>query len=257
MLSPFQQLLMTLMRLRLNLPGQDVAYRFGVHQCTVSRTFLHVIDAMYVRLKPLIRWPERDDLRRTLPMDFRKHCPSCAVIIDCFEIFVERPSNLLARAQTYSAYKHHNTAKYLIGITPQGTVCFISDGWGGRVSDKHLTENCGLLDKLLPGDTILADRGFDIADSVGFYCARVTIPASTKGKKQLTGIEVEQTRRIANVLIHVERVIGLIRQKYTLLTGTQPIDFLISRGNDIPMLDKVVLVCCALVNLCDSIVPFD
>ena len=190
-------------------------------------------------------------------MDFRKHCPSCAVIIDCFEVFVERPSNLLARAQTYSAYKHHNTAKYLIGITPHGTVCFISDGLDGRVSDKHLTENCRLLDNLLTGDIILADRGFDIADCVGFYCAHVTIPASTKGKKQLTGIEVEQTRRIANVRIHVERVIGLIRQKYTFLTGIQPIDFLISRGDGIPMLDKVVLVCCALVDLCDSVVPFD
>ena len=66
--------------------------------------------------------------------------------------------NLLARAQTDSSHKHHNTVKYLIGITPQGTVSFISDGWGGRVSDKYLTENCGLLDYLIPGDTVLADR---------------------------------------------------------------------------------------------------
>lgn len=92
-----------------------------------------------------------------MPMDFWKHCPYCALIIDCFEIFTERPSNLLARAQTYSSYKHHNTAKYLIGITPQGTVCYILCGWGGRVSDKHLTENCGLMNYSLPGDTILAD----------------------------------------------------------------------------------------------------
>ena len=34
------------------------------------------------------------------------------------------------------------------------------------------------------------------------YCACVTMPSSTKGKEQLTGIEVEQSRRIANVCIH-------------------------------------------------------
>ena len=256
-LTPFQQLLMTLMRLRLNLSGQDLAYRFGVHKSTISRLFSHVIDIMYVKLKPLILWPDRDILLNTMPMDFRKHCPSCAVIIDCFEIFVERPSNLLARAQTYSAYKHHNTVKYLIGITPQGTVCFISEGWGGRVSDKHLTENSGLLDHLLPGDTILADRGFDIQDSVSMYCARIAMPAFTKGKKQLTGIEVEQTRRIANIRIHVERVIGLVRQKYQILSATQPIEFLAGKDKSIPILDKIVCACCALVNLCDSVVPFD
>ena len=38
------------------------------------------------------------------------------VVIDCFEVFIERPSNLLARAQTFSSYKHHNTVKVLIGI---------------------------------------------------------------------------------------------------------------------------------------------
>ena len=195
---------MTLMWLRLNLSGPDLAYRFGVHKSTVSRTFLQIIDVMYVRLKPLIIWPTRDVQQKTMPMDFRKHCPNCAMIIDCFEIFVERPSNLIARAQTYSSYKHHNTTKYFIGITPQGTVCFISDGWGGRVSDKHFTENSVLLDSLVPGDTVLADHGFDIADSVGLHCACVIIPPSTKafkGKKQLTGIEVEQT---TNVCIHVE-----------------------------------------------------
>ena len=62
-------------------------------------------------------------------------------------------------------------------MTPQGTVSFISDGWGGRVSDKHLTEESGLLEKLVPGDVILADRGFDIADSVGLHCATIKIPA--------------------------------------------------------------------------------
>ena len=112
----------------------------------------------------------------------------------------------------------------MIGIAPQGTVSYIFLGWRGKVSDKHLTLNCGILKKLLPGDTILADCGFDIHDSVGFLCATLTTPAYTKGKTQLSCIEVEHARRIANVCIHIERVIGNIHQKISLLSATQPID---------------------------------
>jgi hypothetical protein len=259
-LKPFQQLMLTLMRLRLGSSGIELGYKFGVHPSTVSRIFSDVIEMLYVKLSFLIVWPEREVLRKTLPMQFRRNYPNCVAIIDCFEIFIDRPTDLLARAIAYSSYKHHNTVKYLIAITPQGSVSFISDGWGGRASDKHITENSGFFDKLLPGDTILADRGFDIRDSLGFYAATVKIPAFTKGKKQLEGIEVEQTRAIANVRIHVERVIGNIRKKYQILRLTQPIDYLISkteRINNAPLLDMIVTVCCTLNNICNSVVPFD
>ena len=38
-LSHFQQILLVLMKLRLNLEEQDLAYRFSVSQSTVSRVF--------------------------------------------------------------------------------------------------------------------------------------------------------------------------------------------------------------------------
>lgn len=72
----------------------------------------------------------------------------------------------------------------------------------------------------MPGDIVLADRGFDISESVGMMQARLHIPAFTKGKSQLSAVEVENTRTIANVRIHVERVIGCVRQKYAILQGT-------------------------------------
>ena len=137
---------------------------------------------MFVRLKPMIKWPDRAVVIRTLPMVFRSHFKRCICIIDCFEVFCERSTGLKARAQTYSQYKHHNTVKFLIGITPQGSISFISKGWGGRVSDLHLTLHCGLLENLIPGDLLLADRGFNIQEAVGVYCAEVKVPPFTKGK---------------------------------------------------------------------------
>ncbi len=84
--------------------------------------------------------------------------------------------------------------KSLIGITPQGSVSYISTGWGGRTSDKHITENSLFLTNLVPGDLILADRGFDIRDTLGTYSSTLEMPAITRTKSQLSGIEVEQTK---------------------------------------------------------------
>ena len=119
----------------------------------------------------------------------------------------------MARSQTYSNYKSHNTVKVFIGVTPQGTISFISRAWGGRTSDKHLTEHCGLLKLLTPGDEVLADRGFTVEESVGIHCAKLGILPFTRGRKQLPRLEVDKDCRIAHVRIHVERVIGMLRQK--------------------------------------------
>ena len=52
---------------------------------------------MDVRLKPLIMWPERENVRKTMPECFRAEFEDkVAVVTDCFEVFIERPSNLLA-----------------------------------------------------------------------------------------------------------------------------------------------------------------
>ena len=133
-----------LMNLRLNLGDQDLGYTFGMNQSTISRYFKKWIDVMHVRLSPLVKWPGREELMKTMPMEFRQNFKECVVIIDCFEVFMERPTNLKARAQMWSNYKHHNTAKFLIGVSPQGAISFISKGWGGRVSDVHIHESAGL-----------------------------------------------------------------------------------------------------------------
>ena len=65
--------------------------------------------------------------------------------------------------------------------------------WGGRVSDIYITENSGLLHHLLPGDVyvVLADQGFNIQEAAGMYCAEVKLLPFTKGKKQLSQMEID------------------------------------------------------------------
>ena len=71
-------------------------------------------------------------------------------------------------------------------------------------------------------------------------------------------MEIEDTRRLASVRIHVERIIGTVRQRFTLLQGTIPITLLECRGEEkVTPLDKMVGVCCALSNVWPSIVPSD
>lgn len=132
-----------------------------------------------------------------------------------------------AAAQHFSNYKHHNTVKLLIGISPQGSIIFISEAFTGRCSDKFIVEeNSNFLDQLITGDLILADRGFLIHDQVRQFLAEVHMPAFLKGVKQLLPKDVEETRTLANVRIHVERVISQLRQKNYILSHVLPITML-------------------------------
>ena len=95
-LTTFQEFIMTLIKLKLDAPHQDLSYRFNVSLSTVSRIFSAWMVALDVRLAPLINWPEREDLWRTMPQCFKYSFGNkTTVIIDCFEVFINRPSNLL------------------------------------------------------------------------------------------------------------------------------------------------------------------
>ena len=83
--------------------------------------------------------------------------------------------------------------------------------WGGRVSDKYLTANCGFYNYLIPGGLVLADRGFNIVDDLALHGASLALPSFTKGKDKLFQNEVDVSRSLSRVQIHVERAIGRLK----------------------------------------------
>ena len=166
---------------------EDIAYRFSVHRTTVSSNFHKVLDVMAARTAHLIKWPDRETLQETLPSSFRQFFKKYCVIIDCTEVFIERPSDLLARAQVWSNYKHHSTI-----YNPQGTISYLSSCVGGRMSDKEIVEHSNLIYHQLPGDVVIADRGFTCDEYAHMLLAEVKIPPFTKEKKQLeTRLDVD------------------------------------------------------------------
>ena len=147
-----------------------------------------------------------------MPDVFRDLYPSTHCIIDETELFIQKPANSTAQQLTFSSYKNHNTFKVLIGIAPEGSISFVSELYDGNISDKHLFEVSGLLDLLEDGDSIMADRGFNIDEL--FQDKNITLnipPKLTDSSKQLTESERIATRRIASVCKHVERAIGCIK----------------------------------------------
>lgn len=83
-------------------------------------------------------WASKKTVEKTMPDCLKFDYPFTRVILDCAEIFIEKPSCLRAQSATYSCYKSHNTAKGLVGISPRGAVTFVSDLFGGHASDRQI-----------------------------------------------------------------------------------------------------------------------
>lgn len=89
----------------------------------------------------------------------------------------------------------------LIGISPSGTITFVSDLWGDQVSDMVTTAECGVIQLLEAGDHVMADRGFDIQDLLATRHVKLNIPPFLGKRQCFSANEVEQTRRIAELRI--------------------------------------------------------
>ena len=208
----FEQLFLTLVRLRLGDPELDLAIRFGLSQSCVSRIIATWVNLLYHSLKGLERFPPWHIVQKYMPVAFKEQYPNTRLVIDCTEFGIERPSSLVTQATTFSSYKNKNTVKVLIGIIPSGAVVFVSPTYEGSISDKKLVEQSGLLDKLEVGDEIMADKGFDIQDLLAPIGVKLNIPPFLSSNSQFSSEEVMHTKKIAKLRIHVERAIGRIKE---------------------------------------------
>lgn len=250
-------LLMVLMKFKHSIPFSSLAVLFDMHPNTVAHNFYAIVDILYDRTKIFVPWPSVDVIQDHMPDSFKEHFPTCRAIIDCTEIKTEKPERTSKQNILYSYYKSGHTVKFLIGnlfmkvkctfinpnncflaITPDGSISFVSRAFGGRLSDKYITNNSGFLQLIRPEDLILADKGFPTIKGMDNI---VRPPRAKRNQKHFTEAQMEETKKIAKVRIHVERAIQRLKV-YKILSHRIPINLLSS-------IEKIFHICAALVNL--------
>lgn len=158
LLSPQDQLFLTLIILRQAEDDVELAMLFHVRESTVSKIIKTWINFLYFQLKELEEqfWPSKEVICEHMPKDFEKKFPNTRVILHATEQPVHKPSNNEAQSKTWFSYKHKNTFKTMVSITPNGAVSHVSSAYGVSDADRQIIERSSLLNecKFDAGDSI-------------------------------------------------------------------------------------------------------
>lgn len=211
-LSLFEQFYLFLHKLRLGTFNQELANSFGVSLTTVSRIFITWTNFLYFVLGSMPIWPSQSKIQKHMPKCFKKLYPKCRGIIDASEIKVQKPSSMVLNSEMYSSYKSHTTLKGNVVIAPSGEIIHISALFEGSISDKELVRQSGLLPLLEPGDQLMADKGFVIQDLLTPIHCEITVPSFLSSKKQFSKKDLQHSKQIHNLRVHVERAIRRVKE---------------------------------------------
>lgn len=238
------QIFMTLIKLRQSLDDQLLGYMFQVPDSTVPCIITAWIKHMYFLLAKLPIWPSKRVISNSMPDIVQHVYPSTRVIIGSTEIPIEKPSDIHAQSVTFSAYKNRNTMKVLIAVTPKGAVSYISDCYGGSVSDRTIIEQSDLLadagTRFERGDIIMAYRSILVQDLFAPFGVKVEVPPSMKGLSRVSQEHGPEDCSIPSNRVCVEAVISYAKT-FKIIQSVLPTD-LLYLGN------QIVFICFILIN---------
>ena len=88
-LTLFEEMLLTLVRIRRGYDIRHISYLFGITQSLASKIFSSWCKFLAIMFKPLLLWPSKELVRGNLPDSFKNY-PRTPVIIDATEFKIER-----------------------------------------------------------------------------------------------------------------------------------------------------------------------
>lgn len=119
------QLLLTLVKLGLNLEFIHLAYLFKISPQDAGQLFRQWISNMFYRFGSVPIWPSREIIQKNMPLKFKEDFSNTIVILDGTEHKLEKPSSLKSQSQCYSDYKSATTLKDFVGVDQRESFMFI------------------------------------------------------------------------------------------------------------------------------------
>ena len=104
-LIEIDELFLTMNRLWLGLLEKDLAYWFNTDQTEVSKIFSTWVDRIHDCLWQLSFLMDRDTVKKFLPNSFKPEHEDMFLIIECTELFIEKPLQVIQQSATWSEYK--------------------------------------------------------------------------------------------------------------------------------------------------------
>ena len=141
------EFVLVIMKLRLGLDNFTLSVLFGTSVGHVPGLFNTWINFLEQILESVIKWPSSANVKKYMPLSFKLKYPNTTSIIDCIEIFIQKPKNCSAQASTWSNYKSYNTLKALVVTQPNGAVTFVSKLWSRNISARKNTIDSKYIDK--------------------------------------------------------------------------------------------------------------
>lgn len=241
------QFFLTLIKLRQHKTNFELSRLFCISEHSVINIWITWINFMAKQWREIDLWPDRDLIRFFSPTDFKQKFPTTRVIVDGTEIPVQKPKLPIAQQSTFSSYKNRNTVKVLVGCSPGGLVSYLSPAYGGSTSDRQIVERTNLTTICDPGDSIMADKGFNVQDLFAPSDVRINIPTFFKKQNRMSGKTVMRDRRISSKRVHIERIIGLAKTFKILKTPLNRTETVLS--------SDIIFVVFMLCNFKQCIIP--
>lgn len=211
-LDPRNQILLTVIWLRLYPIHEVLAYLFGVSDTTVGRAIARVLPLLEASGKDSMRMPDPGRKRRRSLDALLADTPELVVVIDTFEQPVQRPQDRKVADEYYSGKKKRHTLKTQVAVDGEtGQIVDIAESVRGPKADIKVVEESGLLSRLPEGVGAIGDLayiGLDKLHPEGLGAAPRKKPRGQERPPE----DIEYNRAFSKRRIVVEHSIGRMRR---------------------------------------------